>query len=181
MRSLLYILSVVLSGCVQSTFSPVDELPYGRATITELITRSPYQEQMGFNFERRENLLYSGVVSDTVCEVVTGSTSQGRTYLWSPGDTLTRQAFRFISENVDSNLAEAEFQRVLSAPDAGYSIAADTVQPGQIWIVQTPIRKFAKILIRAVTVTNDGGLAILHTVVTFDWVYQPNGTRSFIP
>jgi hypothetical protein len=188
MRSQLFVLLFVFSGCVQSTFAPVDELPYGRATITDLLVSTPsmyaYREQIGFNFTRRENIRFSGSVTDTLAEIVTGSSSPSMTYLWSPGDTLVRRAFRFVSHNPDSEAAEAEFNRLLSAPDSGYDVGADTVQRGQIWIVQTPARHFAKILIRDVVVTLEDvqrGAYVLRTEVTFDWVYQPNGTKGFAP
>ena len=188
MRTLLCFLAFVLSGCVTSTFAPVDELPYGRATITDLlVSASPlysYREQTGFNFERRANLRRSASLPDTLCDILTGSSFRSDTYLWSPGDTLMRRAFRLVSNNSDVEEAGKEFQRLTSAPDSGYVVGADTVQRGQVWIVQTTGRKFAKIFIRDVVVTVEDvqrEAYVLRTEVTFDWVYQPNGTRSFLP
>jgi hypothetical protein len=193
MRTVVVVLALFLVGCDQSTFAPVSELPYGTATITSYqVIQSPflysYSVQTGFDFSRGRTVSYSLPSIDTTCDMITSSYMHEPpitvTYLWSPGDTLYRRAFRFISQHSTPENAEAAFRSLLVGPDSGYDVDATLTGPNAIWIFQSTELKFAKILIRNISVVTGTGQHVsdtLYTRVTFDWVYQPNGTKSFVP
>ncbi len=104
--------------------------------------------------------------------------------LISPGDTLYRRPFRFVASYPDAATALSAFNTLVTVPDSGFVLVTGRIQAYQIWIVKTNTGAYAKILIQDVYLKLGSGLSPTDTVysrVTFEWILQPNGSKSFLP
>lgn len=186
-------LVLVFAGCQDTEVAPVYPLPHGTATISDsaiyFSQTQSYRSLREFSFARSSVVPFLGNMFDTSCDLiatfmVNGQTNTARSLLLSPGDTLNRPPFYLICFSSSSQDAATAFQNLMVAPESGYVIVADTILTNQVWVIQTQSRKFAKILIRAVTftpLTVQAPSDTFSTEVTFEWVFQPNGSRSFKP
>lgn len=73
--------------------------------------------------------------------------------------------------NEIKDMGAVELSEVVEAPATGYT--TDWIEPiaGHVYCLITQDNKYAKVKFTSV----DSG----NVIVTFDWVYQPNGTRFF--
>jgi hypothetical protein len=91
-------------------------------------------------------------------------------------------AFRLFRQFSSIDSARSYFQSLSEIPDTSYLDLASLVSVGQVWAVKTRRTTFAKILIRhteAYADSSNPGAPTPYGEATFDWVYQPNGTRRF--
>ncbi|MEW6558548.1 MAG: hypothetical protein AB1349_14560 [Elusimicrobiota bacterium] len=85
---------------------------------------------------------------------------------------------------IDTTIADTArkiFDSLIEAPETGY-YEFSNVDKNQVWAIKTRENRYAKILILnsvARTDTSDSGSVSYYGQVTFDWVYQANGSRSF--
>jgi hypothetical protein len=90
--------------------------------------------------------------------------------------------FRLLQEFSSLDSAESYFESLGELPDTTYTDLALPMRLAQIWAVKTRRTRFAKILIRHTLAYLDSsgtGAPTPYGEATFDWVYQPNGTRAF--
>jgi hypothetical protein len=180
-----------LWNCKDVGSDPPIPLPQGTATITDssvmFSPTSGYHYKTAFSFSKLGVLPFNWNMFDSTYDVLSWSyfdwaTKKGQVGLISPGDTLYRRPFRFIASYPDAGTASEAFKGLMSVPDTGFVLFADSIQPYQIWILKTNAHGYAKILIQAVWLKMGTGVAPYDTVssrVTFDWVFQPNGSKSF--
>ncbi len=189
MKRALVILMALLTccGCKEAITTPTVPLPSGTATVTDTVIWPFLGTWVGFRCEAGETVSSADTADWHSLDIVTypridWANQTAVPYLFRPGDTLIAGGFRLISKAASYQEARAQFQALGVAPDTGYHIIADSVQPNELWAFQTIGGKYAKLLVREVH--SRVGLAISDTLaieVTFDWVFQPDGTKRLKP
>jgi hypothetical protein len=182
-----FLLSMAIWGCKESSTTPIVPIPAGTATVRDTLVWPFYGARVGFDFEGGRTILSSDQINWPSVDVITScqvdwSSNKAAPYLFRPGDTLNVTGFRFISRATTYQEALVQFQALTVAPDTGYQIIADSVQVNEVYAFQTAGRKYAKMLVREVYARV--GLNITDTAavaVTFDWVFQPNGSKQLEP
>jgi len=180
-------------SCEDAGSGPGIPLPQGTATITDSsITFSPtsgYEYKTAFSFSKLLILRFNGNMFDSTYDILSylyfdRPTNGWRVGLISAGDTLYRRPFRFIASYPDAAAAFAAFSMLVTVPDSSFVLVTGPIQAYQIWVVKTNTGSYAKILIQDVYLKLGTGSAPTDTVysrVTFEWMLQPNGSKSFLP
>jgi hypothetical protein len=83
---------------------------------------------------------------------------------WPSTPDSARSAFEALSEITDTAFIQNT---------CGESVGSTNTKANQVWSVRTRQNKFAKMLIVSDTIVSN------YLQVTFDWVYQPDGSRRF--
>jgi hypothetical protein len=167
-------------GCKDEGTGPGRFTKEGLATITVHST----DPLPGFSFE------YAAVMSwpfathqlpDFAVLVQINATGRAiGVYLVRP-DSLV-PAFCLLRQFGSIDTASSYFHGLAEIPDTTYADLALSINPNQVWAIKTRRDTFAKILIRQTTAYIDSslpGTPSPYGEVTFEWVYQPNGTRQF--
>jgi len=89
------------------------------------------------------------------------------------GPTPVVQGYNGI-DNLVQDMGPATLTSVTAAPESGYYPAVPASN-GHTFVIKCHNGNYAKIHITGITYTNENYPA----TVTFDWVYQPNGSLSF--
>lgn len=168
------------TGCKNEDTPPVPTPTSGRATVN---SRTVNNTVSGFSFSHAANISFpnpSGVVPDIVVLVQTGPSGNIVGVFLARPDTLL-PAFRLLRAFGSIDSASQYFQALREIPDTTYVDLALPVTVGEIWAVWTRDNRFARILIRNTTayVDSSTGTRTLYGEATFDWAYQPDGTRRF--
>ena len=101
-------------------------------------------------------------------------------FLSSPD--FPRPTFRLLRQYNVLDSAVVFYQSLSQLPDTTYTDLAIPTRANQVWAVTTRENKFAKILIRNTIAYADSSTTNAPTPfgeATFDWTFQPNGTRQF--
>jgi hypothetical protein len=75
--------------------------------------------------------------------------------------------------------ASDAFRNLKSFDEPQWSELADPIEPNQIWLFKTSDDKYAKIRIISTYSEKREGMPFPFAECTFEWVYQPDGSRSF--
>lgn len=156
---------LLLVGACDNSDDPAD-LPSGQVTLTD--------DEGGFSFEQGK--IGTPSVSDVADVSVIVRRDENNNILGisliNPG---LSESFSRLGA-FDTPAAAADFfESVPKAPERGYQLFTTGLQAHQVWAVRTEAGKYAKILILSARLEDPTG------IVTFAWVYQPDGTRMFDP
>jgi hypothetical protein len=179
----LTILSAILiwSGCKDSGTGPGPTPTSGTATIN---SRYSNNQASGFSFDQAAIVRFpnsEGMFPDLSVFVQINDTGRIVGVFFSRPDSLV-PAFRLLRQFTSLDSAQSYFQNLGEIPDTTYVDLALPASVGQIWAVKTRRTTFAKILIRQTVAYADSSNPSAPTPygeATFDWAYQPNGTRHF--
>ena len=94
------------------------------------------------------------------------------------------------SPNLDTEFASLEANEITLDSDAFESLATipnsignwentAAIKTGEVWFVRTRQNKYGKILFNEVSEITDRDGTSQFSSVTFNWVFQPNGTQNF--
>lgn len=132
----------------------------------------------GFSFDKAGKVRYnltSSSIPDLVLENIIdndGNVTGAR--LSSPQNDA---AFFRAGEFGSSGEAEIFFNSITDAGSHIYSITTDSVKANQVYIFQSRANKYAKLFIKDFAFVP--GLLTDYVNVTIQWVYQPNGEKTF--
>jgi hypothetical protein len=180
-QSGLLLASVILLffGCSDNGTNPAPAV--ASATIN---TRLVGGTATGFSFERGAVISYpdpEGTILDFMALVHTGEGGEVGGVFFARPDSLV-PSFCLLAEFTTVESASSYFQSLAELPDSLYRELALPVSAGQVWGIKTRRHTFAKIMIRhtlAYADTSHPSSPSYYGEVTFDWVYQPNGSRRF--
>ncbi len=146
----------------------------GTATVDNKSVSYPY-DGSGFFFSTARIIYYpntSGVFPDIPVKVAQGFVYTP--YFWSIDGN---SAFKLLNSSLDSSTASAFFDSLAAVSDtSGFLSLTSNVSVYQTIAIRAHQGKYAKILITEVMVDT----ASSTTEVTFKWVYQPDGTTTFL-
>ena len=168
------------AGCKNDETAPTPTPTSGSATVNTLSVNNTVS---GFSFSRAGSISFpnqAGVVPDMIALVQTGPSANDLSVYLARPDTLL-PSFRLLREFGSIDSASQYFRALTELPDTTYLERALPLKSSQIWAVKTRESKFARILIRSTLafVDTSGGTRTLYGQTTFDWAYQPDGTRIF--
>jgi len=86
----------------------------------------------------------------------------------------------YFTNSADS--AKIYYDSILEIQDSVFTQLAIPVTSNEIWVIKTRDNRFGKILILETTAYNDSSTSATPTPygeVTFEWVFQPDGSRQF--
>ncbi len=188
MKQLVLLLMVaMLAGCEQAT-PPSTPLPSGTATISDRqVLHFGGSTNVGFDFERGKTLTNVGDSCDMLAfdDISLYPTNPGKNavkpYLFKPGSTQGT-GFCFVARGGSYEEALTYFQNLKVAPDSVYHSIAELIHANEVWAFQSNNRTFAKILIRNIQTRVPQSTSDTAAVaVTFDWVFQPSGSKHLEP
>ena len=172
----------IWSGCEEDDRTGPGLIPTsGTATIN---SRYVNNQVSGFSFDQAVVVRFpniAGIFPDI--EVFAQINDTGRivgVFFGRPDSLLP--TFRLLHQFGSIDSAQSYFQTLGEIPDTTYLDLALFVSANQIWAVKTRRNNFAKILIRHTIAYTDSSKPSSPTPygeATFDWAYQPNGSRQF--
>ncbi len=179
LRSLVLLLALYfISGCDNST-GPTEPKIYGETTINSKVVNFTVT---GFSFNFGGPVTspnHFNVTPDffVLVEIIEGNING---VFFAPGGEFKPTFKRLMSfETRDS--AQIYFNNLSEVPDSNYNELALPVKENQIWAVKTVDGKFGKILIINTEAYNDSSTSLPtpYGEATFEWKYQPDGSRYF--
>jgi len=187
--SLLLILGA-LSCSDQECTCPEPTVPLSGRAVIDASVRVDQQGHLyseGFSFSRGAPVTLQnsqGIAIDFFLAYSTGVSGEFQGYML--GEPTFSPRFFHVGYAGTLEEARALFQSTTCVPDdAHFEKIAGTVGPYDVWVVKTHDGKFGKILIVDAffcsTEHDSAGIAVerSYAEITFDWQYQPNGSRCF--
>lgn len=171
--------AIFWSGCTDDGTEPTPTS--GIATID---TRYVNNKVSGFSFEQAAIVKFPnsvGLFPDMIVSVQVNETGAILGVFFARPDSLV-PAFQLLSQFTSIDSARSYFQDLVEIPDTTYLDLALPVHVGQVWAVKTRRNTFAKVLVRQTVAYADSSNPSAPTPygeATFDWAYQPNGTKGF--
>jgi hypothetical protein len=133
----------------------------------------------GFSFEKAKNVRYS-ITSTTNADLVLTSdvSSSGKIESLVLLSAKNNEAFFKAGEFEDLAEAEAFYNSITDAGSNTYTPTAEDIALYQVYIYQSPAKKYAKFLVKDLKVVPDSPKS--HVEITIEWLYQPNGEKVFL-
>ncbi len=180
-----FIISIMFStvlwfGCEGGDTGP--RVPPTSGTVT-LDSRYINNQASGFSFDQATIVKFpnsSNTLPDLTLLVLVSSQGVSGTFFCRP-DSLV-PSFQLLSRFKSLDSARSYFQSLSEIPDTSYEDLALPLEVAEIWAVKTRRDTYAKILITETIAYADSSNPSSPTPygeATFDWAYQPNGTRVF--
>jgi hypothetical protein len=173
--------AIFWSGCKDDGIGPSSIPTSGTATVDSRYVNS---QASGFSFDQAAIVRFpnsAGLFPDFIALVQMNETAAILGVYFARPDSLV-PSFRLLRQFTLIDSAHSYFQDLAEIPDTNYVDLALPVRVGQVWAVKTRRNTFAKILIRQTVAYADSSNPSALTPygeATFDWAYQPNGTRQF--
>ena len=181
-KTILIALAVLVGGgCKDDGTAPVPTPTSGRATIDSRYVNS---QASGFSFDQAAVVRFpnpQGTLPD-VCVFVQINNPGGIVGVFFTRPDSLVPTFRLLRQFATVDSAESYFQGLAEIPDTTFLDLAIPTSEGQVWAVKTRQTTFAKVLVRHTLAYADSsgpGAPTPYGEATFDWAYQPNGTRRF--
>jgi hypothetical protein len=169
---LIFLILFALSGCNKSSTSSSS----GTVTLDNTLKgndQTGYYE-MGFLFSKGEKVSTLATPAPDISVFVIADT---------PPNILTFQAANYnpsfykVGDYPDASAAVSAFIDLKTVGNYTYSEMADHISANQIWIYKSGVPTYAKI--RIISVVNETRNSIPYGEVTFEWVFQPDGSTTF--
>lgn len=176
-KILIYILSIAL---LLSCSKDDEKAPTsGETTLSSRIFQAdvnPYVE--GFSFEEGKKVSYNLTASPIPDIIIDKSIDlQGAISGASLASPKNDEAFYKLGEFNSLSEAEAFFNSLKDIGTGVFSPSVKQIAVNQVYIFKSRSNKYAKILIKDIQIKPDVSLG--YADVTFKWVYQPNGEKTF--
>ena len=168
---LIVIISIVLSGCKK------DETPSLSGTVT--IDNKTYQSTTyyvyGFSFSKAIKVSTLENPGPDVTVYVNTDTPPD-SWLYLQADNLNPSFYK-IGDYADVQSASAAFDNLKTVGNYQWTEIAQPITPNQVWVYKTGTPCYAKI--RIISTVNEIRETIPYGECAFEWVYQPDGSKTF--
>jgi hypothetical protein len=170
-------LSVISCKKNSTEISPV--LTSGRATLNSNVENNKIH---GFSFSNGEVISMpnsEGIIPDMILAVQISNSDVIGVFF---GSVELRPSFHLISWVSTEDSAQTIFNNLMEIPDTTFQDLAIPVKKNQVWAVKSHENKYAKLLIIQTIAFNDStnlDAITPYGEATFDWEFQPNGSRVF--
>jgi hypothetical protein len=88
-------------------------------------------------------------------------------------------SFSKYGEYADGTAAKTAFDLLKTFTVQTWAATGDSVKPDQVWLFRTSDEKYAKIRVISTFTEIRAGMPFPYAECTFEWVYQPDGTKIF--
>jgi hypothetical protein len=166
------ILSVfILSGCKK------DSTPHTSGTdkIDNTLYQATTYYAKGFSFANGGLVPTTATPLPDIVLYVNTDTQPSRITLQTAPQK--RDSFSKVGDYTDAASAIRAFKNLTSVGSVTWIGTADPVEANQIWLYRTENDQYAKI--RIVTVINEVRGSLPYGEITFEWVFQPDGSPNF--
>jgi hypothetical protein len=86
-------------------------------------------------------------------------------------------SFYKVGDFADVTTAQSAFDNLKTVSVSQWEDMADPILPNQVWIYRSGTEHYAKI--RIVSTINETRQSVAYGEITFQWVYQPDGSSTF--
>jgi len=165
------VLIILLAGSILCSCKK-DETPSvsGTVTIDNKIYQSTTYYAYGFSFSKAK-------------KVSTLDTPGPDVTLFIIADRLTFQvsnlnpSFYKLGDYPDAQSASAAFDNLTTVGNYQWAEMADPILANQVWVYRSGTETYAKI--RIISTVNEPRDGLPYGECTFEWVYQPDGSKTF--
>jgi hypothetical protein len=174
---LILLLSVLFSSCDKK--NKIKTSGEDKLNSEKVLEGSTYSIP-GFSFESGSVVLYNPAASQNIPDIfaLPSSDAQGNVTGAYFDSQNINESFALVGEFSTSDSALSFFNDYKQVDANSFVFLAKPVLKNQVWVFKTRNEKYAKILILDVQayLKNTEPFA----EVTFKWVYQPDGSKTFI-
>jgi len=163
---------VLLAGCKKNDTASNS----GTVTIDNTLNGDSQTGYYAFGFLFSQSKKVSTLATpapDITVYVIAGTPANRITFQ----TTSLNPSFYKIGDYPDAAAASSSFADLKTVGNYQYSEMADAISANQIWIYKSGTPTYAKI--RIISTVNEIRNSLPYGEVTFEWVYQPDGSTTF--
>lgn len=164
------LLAFLASGCTKKESTRTS----GTDTIDNITYFSTTYYNYGFSFSK------ASPVSTNVNpgpDITIYVNSDGATARLTLQANNLKPSFYKLGDFASAGDAQTAFDNLLSVPDVQWIDMADPIAANQVWLFRTGTDTYAKF--RIVSTINETRQSVPYGELTFQWVYQPDGSLTF--
>jgi hypothetical protein len=167
---IIILLVILLAGCKKESTTRTS----GTDTIDNTVYKATTYYVYGFSFAKAVKVATTATpLPDFVLYVNTDNQTSRITL-----ETRNlKDSFSKVGDYPDAASAISAFKNLTTVDSVPWIGMADSVNANQIWLYRTNDDHYAKI--RIVTVVNDTRNSLPYGQITFEWVFQPDGSSVF--
>jgi hypothetical protein len=167
---ILFLLIISLAGCKKESTTRIS----GTDTVDNTIYKSTIYFAYGFSFVKAGLVATTATPGPDFVLYVNTDTQTPRLTLQA---SRLKDSFSKVGDYPDASSAVTVFKNLTAVSSVGWISIADPVDANQIWLYRTIDDQYAKI--RIIKVVNETRDDLPYGQVTFEWVFQPDGSSSF--
>ncbi len=146
----------------------------GTSSIDNTIYKATTYFAYGFSFSKAGKVATTATPGPDIVLYVNNDTGTPRLTLQASN---LNNSFSKVGDYVDAASAETAFKNLLTVGSVLWTGQADPVRANQVWLYRTNDEQYVKI--RIVSVINETRSSVAFGQITFEWVFQPDGTSTF--
>jgi hypothetical protein len=166
----LFLTAVLLSGCSKDN----TQSDKGSATIDNRTYQSTTYYVYGFSFPKARKVPTTQTPGPDIIIYVNSDTPPARLTLQA--NNLTPSFYK-VGDYADAAAASAAFDGLKTVGTYTWTDMADPVAENQVWVYKSGTETYAKI--RIISTVNEVRNSLPYGECTFEWVYQPDGSKTF--
>jgi len=154
--------------------------PSNSGTVTinnELSGTGPYYA-LGFSITHGKKVSTLSAPLDVVTILEDNDVDMTVRMLYFTCENFENSFFRY-GEYADAATAKSTFDNLKSFTEGTWTATADSVRANQIWLFRTSGTSYAKIRVISTHTEIKTGMVFPYAECTFEYVYQPDGTKLF--
>jgi hypothetical protein len=170
---IIIILAVVLTGCKKND----NPKTAGSITIDNLLYGSGPYYAMGFSVTTGLKVSTSSSPLDVITIMADNDVNNNVRKIYFSTLNFTT-SFSLYGQYADATAASQAFRDLRSFTEPIWVAIGDLLKPNQIWLYRTSNGKYAKI--RIISTVGEKRDNKAYAECAFEWVYQPDGTLTFL-
>lgn len=146
----------------------------GIDTIDNIIHTSTSYFEYGFSFSQAKLISNLATPGPDITIIVVPDSLSARITLQTNN---LKPSFYKVGDYADESTATAAFNNLKTVSVSVWTDVADPINPNQVWIYRSGSETYTKF--RIVSTINELRQSVQYAEITFQWVYQPDGSLTF--